>query len=348
MAGKTVRERVRLRDLENCTFVDVDFSANERDHMVNATNLRNCKFVKCKFHGKSTVGVAMNMTGPNTKNNLFSECEWYDLSYSSGNGGEPLRLGNSQHSGIKFDCIVRNCYFHDLKADTETISIKTCGNLVEGCRHENNNSSIVVRHGGLATIRGNRFKGTGGIRVYGYGNIIENNHFEGNQSTKWPPIILGYANAQKDPNWTSVSQPSNREGRSHALYAQINANRIVNNIYKDCKVTVRKQSGRPLGPINSKIETDSGVPLPPPPPPPPPDEEEPVVILPPEEPPTDVEGEPISPDEPTAYLCSACGVEEAKNKLSLLLCPRDAEVARPRLQQLLLELKKQVNRAVDE
>lgn len=272
LKDQKITQRVKFSNLENCTIQNVDFSSNESDHMVNASNLKNCKFINCKFHDKSTIGVACNMSGPGTSGNIFDGCEWYNLTYSAGNGGEPLRLGNSQYSGIWFNCTVRNCNFHDLKADVETISIKSCGNTVENCTFSNNQSNITVRHGGFAKIINNKFFGSGGIRLYGYGTTITGNTFKDNQSdSKFAPIIIGAGTEPKDPNFTAPDKPSGKEGRSHATYAQVNTATIEKNVFDNCKVKVYVRTDHPLRAVNSRIVDQSEGPTTPPPPPPEPE-----------------------------------------------------------------------------
>jgi len=236
--------------IKNC-----DFSVNESERtMLSLSNCQDCRVEGCKFHDKDTKGVGLKIAGEHTKRIVVDDCEFYNLTYDQENGGEPIRIGNSHSSGVWFDCTVRNCYFHNLKADPETVSIKSCGNVIEDCRHENCRSSFVIRHGGFAKIRNNRFKGEGGIRIYGYGNEITGNRFKDNQSDRFPPITLGAGNREKDPNFTAPDKPSGREGESHAIYAQINNNTIKDNTFENCKHTIRRRTDNPLQPINSDIQ----------------------------------------------------------------------------------------------
>jgi len=236
--------------IRNC-----DFSYNKADTtMLTLSNCQDCRVENCKFHDKDTLGLGLKIAGEKSKGTVVEGCEFYNLKYSESNGGEPMRIGNSHSSGVWFNTTVRNCHFHDLSADVETVSIKCCGVVVEGCLHENNKSSITVRHGGFAKIKNNRFKGSGGIRVFGYGNEITGNHFEDNQSDKFPPITLGAGNVEKDPNFTAPDKPSGKEGQSHAKYAQINNNTIKDNTYQNCKHTIRRRTDKPLEPINSDIQ----------------------------------------------------------------------------------------------
>jgi hypothetical protein len=248
-------EGLSLRGRSKVLIRNCDFSVNKTDEtMLSLSNCQDCRVEGCKFHDKDTKGVGLKIAGPETKKIVVDNCEFYKLTYDQENGGEPVRIGNSHSSGVWFDCTVRNCYFHDLKADPETVSIKSCGNVIENCKHENCKSSFVIRHGGLAKIRNNRFKGEGGIRIYGYGNEITGNHFEDNQSDRFPPITLGWGNEEKDPNFIAPDKPSGREGESHSAYAQINKNTIKDNTYNNCSRTIIRRTNEPREPINSDIQ----------------------------------------------------------------------------------------------
>jgi poly(beta-D-mannuronate) lyase len=248
-------EGLSLRGKSKVLIRNCDFSVNKSDDtMLSLSNCKDCRVEGCKFHDKDSKGVGLKIAGEDTKRIVVDNCEFYDLTYSKDNGGEPIRIGNSHSSGVWFDCTVRNCYFHNLKADPETVSIKSCGNVIENCKHENCKSSFVIRHGGFAKIRNNRFKGEGGIRIYGYGNEITGNHFEDNQSERFPPITLGAGDVEKDPNFSASDKPTGREGSSHSNYAQINNNTIKDNTYQNCKRTIVKRTDEPLKPINSDIQ----------------------------------------------------------------------------------------------
>lgn len=372
LKGKIIKERVKLSGLQNCIIENVDFCSNEADHMVQASDLRGCIFKKCKFHGKSTVGCAVNMTGTKTKDNIFEECEWYDLSYNAGNGGEPLRLGLSKQANLFFNTKVRKCSFRNLNADVESVSIKSCGNTVELCKHENCKSSIVVRHGHTNTIQSNEFIGEGGIRLYGKDNKILNNHFKDNKSTRFPPLSLVNGN-KKDEDLS-------------ADYTQVRNNLIQGNVFENCgpKCIVWGRDSNTFKPegcqflenriIADKVESNviefSGGATP--------DKNtfvdnvikgskakidsrvksafkkddmtqpDPVIVV---QPPPVVEEEPVKPEEeeppvvvptpdndPVAHRCGIHRHAEAKNLLKIYTCAKHAEFLKPKFKKLLEEV----------
>lgn len=133
---------------------------------------------RCAFGKKTTLGVALNITGAKLKRVIVEYCLFEDMTYTESNGGEPCRLGNSQFSGCVFESTVRKSIFRNLKSDPEAISIKSVGNTVEDCFFIANNANVTVRHGGMTTIHHNYFQTSGGIRLHGYGNKVKYNAFE--------------------------------------------------------------------------------------------------------------------------------------------------------------------------
>src|SRR5687768_129769 len=187
--GKKITDGVRLSNQKDIIIENVDFVANESDQaMLHLSDCQGCIVRKSKFHDKNTLGVGLKIDGSKSKDNIVEDSDFYNLTYSAGNGGEPIRLGNSRQGYVFFNTTIRRCTFKNLAADAETISIKSCGNLVELCKHENCKSSIVIRHGHTNTIRANEFIGEGGIRVYGKDNKIIGNIHKDNKSSNFPQI----------------------------------------------------------------------------------------------------------------------------------------------------------------
>jgi Chondroitinase B len=387
LENKMIREPVTISDCENCKIVNCDFSSNQSgESMLHLSDCRGCTVSKCKFHDKSTIGVTLKIDGSKTKDNIVEDCEWSNLTYSEGNGGEPLRLGNSRVSHLFFKTIVRNCRFRGLSADVETISIKSCGNIIEHCRHENCKSSFVIRHGHTNTIQDSEFLGEGGIRVYGKGNRILRNGFKNNNSKHFPPLTVVNGNTKDEPN-----EGDSGSGGGHASYTQVRNNEIIGNTFDNCKkCVVWGRDPRTFKPQDVKfknnkviadrveslvIEFSGGAK-----PdgnefasnelvgtkarisskiaqaftgiqrPPEPEEEE-------EEEPEDQQ--PRKPDpviepqidiEPIAPQCIVCAEteegDEAKVKLSIHLCSEHAPAAKQMLQRLITELKSSVQTPV--
>jgi hypothetical protein len=225
------------------------------------------------------------MVGKKSEANLIDHCTFRDHRYPGENGGEPIRIGNSEDSGYWFNTTVQYCYFHDLGGDPETVSIKSCGNVLKNNVHKNCKSSFAIRHGGANTIQDNLFVGYGGIRIHGNTNKILRNLHMNNDYIKYkdnkykPPLIIDNGNIENDLNFDDAGQPREKtaeyQGCSHSAYARAKNNTIEGNTYHNCdgpctvwgykmrndkNNTTKKCNGKehPLnGPIHAKSNTFS-------------------------------------------------------------------------------------------
>jgi len=255
-SGKTYRGQ------KSVTIENFDFTVNTASgKQLNVTDCEEVIIQYCKFRDKTTLGQGCNITGAKTKRVIVRYCLLENFSFTEANGGEPMRLGNSQYSGCEFECIVEKCVFRNLKSDPETISIKSARNTVQDCFFLNNQSNVTVRHGGYATIQHNYFETSGGVRLHGYGNNVLNNCFANfGTGEKFAPIIIRYGNQEKDPNWTDQKTPSRQTGSSHAVYARTVNNRIEGNEFKNCKVTIiTAEKGASLAPKDNTIANNKPV-----------------------------------------------------------------------------------------
>lgn len=247
MDRKFSDEGVHLISCSNCTIVGCDFSFNAIDKpMLSLKNCVNCVITRCKFHDKTTKGQLIKIQGENSKGNVIENCEFYNQTFDDENGGESVQIGLSPFSGCSFDTVIKNCYFHDLRADAENISIKSCGNVIENNLFANNYSNITFRHGGHNKVLNNVFIGSGGIRLYGDHNEVTGNYHFGNddrkddnekhkKAKKFRPLLVGSGTSEDDPNFKSEGIASGKKGCSHHVYAQAKNNIIENNIYHNCK-----------------------------------------------------------------------------------------------------------------
>jgi len=258
LENKQLNEEVKIKDCEDCIIRNCDFTNNMSGQA--QLILSNCKRVTvtgCKFHDKNTKGLFMKIEGAASDGNIVERCEFFNHTYKpvrgkKGENAEPIRIGNSDVSGCNFNTTVRKCHFHDNKADVELISIKSCGNVVEDNKVEDNECMITIRHSGFNKIINNQFKSHGGIRVLGAGNEVTGNTFKDNDSKKWVPIAIEFGNAERDPNFTSDNKPKGNKGTSHAMYARVIDNVIADNKFENCKAKTetRKKKDRKLSPLN--------------------------------------------------------------------------------------------------
>jgi Right handed beta helix region len=76
--GKTFsKEGLTLSNCKNCTVSNCDFTYNSSTKtMCYLSNCQGCKVINSKYHNKSTIGVALRITGEKTKDNLVEGCEF--------------------------------------------------------------------------------------------------------------------------------------------------------------------------------------------------------------------------------------------------------------------------------
>ncbi len=352
--GKTFKtEGLTLSSCKDCTVRNCDFSYNVAgDDMLYLSNCQRCTIEDNKFHGKNTVGVTLKVTGAGTKDNKILNNTFYDIDDPPhDNGYEPMRLGNSGFSGCVFNTLVSGNTFKKLTADVETISIKSCGNIIENNEHVDCQSSFVIRHGGNNTIRNNRFTGSGGIRIYGYGNTITGNTFKDNKSSKFPPITLGAGVSEVDPNWfknetDGTQKPAGKVIKSsHAIYDQVIKNTITDNVFDNCSKTIVTRTDKSLKPKDNTINNNKSgtVPVTEPEVEPQVPVEEPEI---PTDPDTGAQAEvPVitpQPDNRPAIVCAIDHEEEGTKRVSVFMCAKHTGLLAPRLQKVINEARKEI------
>jgi hypothetical protein len=234
---KFTDEGVKIEDCEGCRIEKCDFSYDEHDKtMLTLKNCVNCVVSNCEFHDKKKEGLFLKITGEKSQGNVIEHCTFRDHKFPGDNGGEPIRIGNSDLSGCWFNTTVRRCVFRNLTGDPETVSIKSCGNVLENNEHEDCKSNFTIRHGGFNKIRNNKFKGSGGIRVFGDGNEITGNYHQDNNSDKFPALALWKGSVDRDPNFVSDGKPSGKQANdTHDAYARAINNLIEGNTYENCE-----------------------------------------------------------------------------------------------------------------
>jgi hypothetical protein len=221
------------------TIEGYDFTKVDRDKQLRLVDEQNVVIQYCKFGKKSKPGQGLEITGGETRNVTVRFCIFEGFTSTVSNGGEPLRLGNSQHSGIEFGCVVKNNIFRKCtQKDPEMISIKACSNTIEDNFFIDNTTNVTVRHGGLNKIQHNYFKGDHGVRIHGAGNYVGYNCFEDNrEDKKLSPITVRWGSEKKDLHWEN-NRPKGKPGDGHNESAPARDTKIEENEFKNCKVTI--------------------------------------------------------------------------------------------------------------
>jgi parallel beta-helix repeat protein len=264
LEDRRIRENVKISECTKCKIKGCDFSSNDEGDMLHfSRECRDIDVIDCKFHGKRKRGCAVRVDGGDDDESIprrihFKNCTWEDLEDDC---EEPLRIGDSRRSHLSYESTVEDCKFIGLKADEETISIKSCGNVVKNCRHENCKGSFIIRHGHTNTFEGNTFTGEhGGIRIWGKNNKILRNTFIRNSSNKHYPLRVLNGDSRDERN--DGSSTSDDDG--HSDHTQVRNLEISGNKFDNCRKCVLwgdsedEHNDKPTGVrfINNRIIAD--------------------------------------------------------------------------------------------
>lgn len=189
---------------------------------------KNNRLDHCSFIDKKNMGVllAVILDDERSRENYHS----IDFNYFGrrpvlgSNGGEIIRVGVSQHCQFNSNTKISNNLFEHCDGETEIISIKSCGNIIQDNIFKESQGSLVLRHGDNNLVLGNLFWGndkvaTGGVRVINKGQVVRNNVFYKCMGSgfKAPIAIMNGI-----PN-----SPAHR-------YVQVTNAEIKNNIFYEC------------------------------------------------------------------------------------------------------------------
>ncbi|TWT99459.1 Chondroitinase-B precursor [Botrimarina colliarenosi] len=141
------------------------------------------------------------------------------------NGGETLRIGDSETSMLLGECVVEQNLFEKCNGETECVSNKSCGNTYRKNTFLEVSGTLTLRHGNGCLVeenvfRGNKARGTGGIRIIGEDHVVRGNYMEnltGDDARSALTLMMGIPNS-----------PANR-------YFQVKRAVIENNRLVDCE-----------------------------------------------------------------------------------------------------------------
>ncbi len=115
--------------------------------------------------------------GPPVRNRIDHNV-FQDVPPLNANGAETIQIGQRAipHSDLRPETIVEDNEFVRCDGEAEIISVKTTGNTIRNNVFRDSRGELVMRHGNLNTVTGNRFEGgSGGIRLSGYGHVVTGN-----------------------------------------------------------------------------------------------------------------------------------------------------------------------------
>jgi poly(beta-D-mannuronate) lyase len=147
---------------------------------------QNNRVDHCYFKGKEHSGTTLVVwvsknTSPNyhlIDHNYFGYRP--ELGY---NGGETIRVGDSDNSIYNSSTTVEYNYFERCNGETEIISNKSDYNIYRYNTFYECDGQLTLRHGDNCEVYGNYFfgnnkPGTGGVRIIGAGHKVYNNYFQ--------------------------------------------------------------------------------------------------------------------------------------------------------------------------
>jgi poly(beta-D-mannuronate) lyase len=183
----------------------------------------------CRLEGKTTAGPAMvvwlskEQTGHGRHridHNYFGPRERLGK-----NGGETIRLGDSETSMQNAQCVVEHNVFEKCNGEAECISNKSCGNVYRRNTFLAVSGTLTLRHGNTCRVEQNAFlgaheKGCGGIRIIGEDHTVSGNYLEALDGNKERSAICLMAGIPDSP----------ANG-----YFQVKNARLEKNIVMDCK-----------------------------------------------------------------------------------------------------------------
>lgn len=162
------------------------------------------------------------------------------------NGGEILRVGDSDSSMQNARCRVMGNLFEECNGEVEVISNKSCENVYEGNVFRNCQGTLTLRHGNRCRVAGNAFFGngrphTGGIRIIGEGHRVIGNYLEKLEGAEARAAICLMNGIEKSP----------ANG-----YFQVKDALVTGNYINQCRESINigcadKDVKAPLGPLSS-------------------------------------------------------------------------------------------------
>ena len=135
------------------------------------------------FQNRTNEGVYLHVGGPKggmAKRTWAHHNYFYNHRFSGGNGGESVRIGNSDRQKGSAQTLLENNLFEKANGDSEAISVKSSDNIVRHNTMRDSRGFLVLRHGDRTVVDGNILLGTG-IRFHGNDHRIINNYVEGNR-----------------------------------------------------------------------------------------------------------------------------------------------------------------------
>lgn len=212
--SKALAEHCSVRD---CSFVeDESFTSTEKENRWIGIFGQFNEISNCRIQGKKNKGTTLVVwLGDKDLGNHKIVKNYFGKRPLLGkNGGETIRIGDSETSMQSANCLIENNVFEQCDGETECISNKSCDNIYRGNTFREVQGTLTLRHGNRCLVERNVFLGnkrnqTGGIRVIGEDHRILNNYLadlEGDSFRTAIVMINGIPNSP-DNGYLPVQRP---------------------------------------------------------------------------------------------------------------------------------------------
>ncbi len=160
---------------------------DDKDYWINFRGLQN-RLTDSALLNKTSLGATViasqreDATRPGQ--HIIDKNYFGPRSPLSKNGGETIRIGAGKVAHQRFEMRIVNNYFERCNGEAENISIKSGGNIIRNNMFVETGGAITFRHGDDNLVERNMFfgngvKGTGGVRLTSFDQIVRDNYFEG-------------------------------------------------------------------------------------------------------------------------------------------------------------------------
>jgi poly(beta-D-mannuronate) lyase len=170
----------------NCALTeDADFTPAEKENRWVGLYGEGNQLDHCFIQGKKNKGttVVVWLGAQDTGRHHLHHNHFGPRPRLGKNGGETLRIGDSESSMQTAGCLIEANFFHRCNGETECISNKSCGNIYRANTFFEVAGTLTLRHGNGCLVEknvflGNQQKQTGGIRVIGEDHQVLDNHLQ--------------------------------------------------------------------------------------------------------------------------------------------------------------------------
>lgn len=242
--------------LTNTAIIDYNPSDKTKDYKWISLYGNNNRIDHCYLKGKSHSGTTLVVWLPDTnsyKQNYNPNRHLIDSNYFAYrpelgvNGGETIRVGDSNTSMEDSYTVVEYNYFEECDGETEIISNKSCENIYRYNTFYNCDGMLTLRHGNRCTVNGNFFvglakSGSGGVRIIGEDHKVYNNYFQDLKGTGIRSALCMMNGIKNSP----------LNGYWQVKNALVAFNTFVNT-KQTFNIGYGNSSTQPLEPINSTI-----------------------------------------------------------------------------------------------